>query len=218
MNRDRLFILLAASAGLFLVSRADASYGDLFNSGNTVPNDNTNNNIVVGDDQYTQQPELFMPTIDQKVIAFANMVNRFESNNDYGKLVGKGHFTNFADHPASLAFPAPSGWKVNKAGTNYYNPATNSSAAGAPQFIFQTWKDLQSSLGLPDFSPASQDAAQAELFRQIGVIDALNANDINMALRLASTKWASLPFSNAGQNPKPLAVAVDTYNNYLGVA
>lgn len=43
-----------------------------------------------------------------------------------------------------------------------------SSAAGAFPIIRRTWDGVQGKLGLPDFSPASQDQACVELMRQRG--------------------------------------------------
>lgn len=76
-----------------------------------------------------------------------NIIARDESNGAYTIMNGGAHFTSFADHPG----PGREG---------------HSSAAGRYQFIYSTWKSAQRALGLPDFSPESQDRAAVWLAEQ----------------------------------------------------
>ena len=67
-----------------------------------------------------------------------------------------------------------------------------STAAGAYQFLTPTWTGVQTSLGLPDFGPQSQDLAALELIRRRGVDpdkDPITPNTV----ALLSKEWASLP-------------------------
>lgn len=205
-QRDALFTILAVVAGVFVVSQATASIGD--------DTTDSSGNVLTTDPYLTQDTTIMQPTTDQKINAFIRMIYQLESNGRYDSLVGGRFFSDFSHHPAELGYSAPSGWKSN--GTNYYNPAMNSSAAGAGQFIYGTWTPLASALGITDFTPASQDAAMQLKLQQIGAIDAITNDDIDGALRLASAQWASLPYATAGQHPKTLAVAMNTYNNFLG--
>src|SRR5271163_1232704 len=71
--------------------------------------------------------------------------------------------TDFSDHPAVLGT-----WDgVHWAGGL-------STAAGAYQIIKPTWISLKARLNLPDFSPASQDAAATELIRERSALDMVN--------------------------------------------
>lgn len=139
---------------------------------------------------------------NQKVLAFLAMIRQFESGNNYESNTNG----DLSAHPNVKRTV-----KIN-------NVNIITTAAGAYQFIYPTWRALAARLSLPDFSPTSQDAAAIELLREVNAIDAINADNIPLALQRASTQWASLPGSTAGQNPKSMQVALDTYNNFLSAA
>lgn len=147
---------------------------------------------------------------DARVFAFLAMLRKFESNNDYTVITGGQHFNSFIDHPRIRVYfydprrPGPKG-----------TPNNWSDAAGGYQNISTTWDALARRLDLTDFSPASQDAANVELLREIGALEAIERGDITTALRRASTRWASLPGSMAQQNPQTLAAALDTFASFL---
>jgi len=68
-----------------------------------------------------------------------------------------------------------------------------SSAAGAYQFLFSTWRD-EYAKHYTDFSPTSQDQAAARLLsRKKGVISALESDDPLKASSLLNGTWTSLP-------------------------
>jgi muramidase (phage lysozyme) len=207
-NEGAIFGLLAIVAGVLLVTRAGASYSEFL--------DENGNPISVIPTLPEYIPPMYTP--DQKLAAFLALIRKFETGSivDYNILVGGKHFTDMSKHPASPDIAPPAGWILNSSQSNYYNPSRNSSAAGAYQFIYQTWAALANTLGLSDFSPESQDMAAQELLGEIGALNALDNDDVDLALRLASSQWASLPYSNAGQNPKPVSLAMDTYNTFLG--
>lgn len=135
------------------------------------------------------------------VNAMLATIRQFESAGDYfalyGSVNGSMRFADCSKHPFDG------------------KPLPAHSAAGAYQFIIATWKRLQSKLSLPDFCQASQDAAATELLRETGALYSLQNGDVTGAFRAASSQWASLPFSSAGQNPKSLQVAMAAYNGYL---
>lgn len=76
----------------------------------------------------------------------------------------------------------------------------NSTAAGRYQFKASTW----ASLGLPDFSPASQDEGARILMGRRGMIEPLLAGDFAKAVEKGNREWASLPGSPYGQPTKTL--------------
>jgi len=96
-------------------------------------------------------------------------------------------------------------------------PGCVSSAAGAYQFIRGTWEELKKAARLPDFSPASQDAAARLLLKRIGVTRMLENGDIEGAIRKAGTQWASLPGSTAQQNPVAMSRAMSLYQQGLAM-
>ena len=167
-----------------------------------------------GDESYNP-PMTYAPTIAEenaaKLAAFMALLRQYESGGDYSILYGGGHFDDFSRHPnIRVPFHNP-----RKAGAGMNDVST---AAGAYQFIFTTWSEIAQRTGLADFSPASQDAAAAWKLRRLGVVDALEANNPEGALRLASGTWASLPGSTAGQGPRGMTESLALYNALLGVA
>lgn len=108
----------------------------------------------------------------------------------YDVLYGGGKFSGYGDHPRQLV-SIQSG----------PNAGLKSSAAGRYQFLQDTWDEAQQALGLPDFSPESQDeaawwlaqrdyAAQTGRNLQSDLADSTALGGIAQAL--AGT-WTSLP-------------------------
>ncbi|MES2249212.1 MAG: glycoside hydrolase family 104 protein [Pseudomonadota bacterium] len=95
-------------------------------------------------------------------------------------------------------------------------PGCVSTAAGAYQIIRPTWLRLKAKLRLPDFGPASQDAAAAELLRERGATARLAVGDLAGAVRKASAEWASLPGSTAGQGGKSMTQVSAWYGGFGG--
>jgi muramidase (phage lysozyme) len=115
----------------------------------------------------------------------------------YRTIVGGSTFDSFADHPHVL-IPLP-------------NLGISSSAAGAYQIIRRTWDGVRAKLGLPDFSPASQDAAALELIRQRGAQADVRAGRFAVAIDKCKKEWASLPGAGYGQHENTLATLQSAY-------
>lgn len=143
-------------------------------------------------------------TPEQNVAAFLALIRQFESGNDYTILYGGRHFSDFSEHP-NVGIP------INLPGYE----GKHSTAAGAYQFIHSTWQRLASKLGLPDFTPASQDAAAVELLAEIGALSYVEQGDFDQAMRIASSQWASLPYSQAKQGPRSIVAANEFLRRYL---
>jgi muramidase (phage lysozyme) len=145
-------------------------------------------------------------TPDQRLAAFLALIRKFESGGRYDVLYGGGTFDSFDAHPnVRVPFDNP------KTGKSDY-----STAAGAYQINFPTWRDeIQPALGLQSFTPADQDASAVWLLQQSGAYNAVLKGDLDTALRRASKRWASLPYSTAQQQPRALQVALDTFTDYL---
>lgn len=149
-------------------------------------------------------------TIDTKhpnVRAFLAMIRAGEGTADpagYSRLFGGAQFASFADHPRIAVTRTLAG-----------KPLT-STAAGAYQFLARTWDECRAALNLPDFSPASQDAAAVYLIRRRGALSDVKAGRFNEAVRKCAKEWASLPGSPYGQPVKTLAQARKTYETNGG--
>lgn len=69
---------------------------------------------------------------------------------------------------------------------------TPTSAAGAYQFVYDTWSSLARSLSMRDMSKNNQDRAAVELIRQKGVLDLIKNGKIRDSLSSLQFVWASL--------------------------
>ncbi len=104
----------------------------------------------------------------------------------YRKLFGGGLVNDLSKHPNR----ATKKWGIT------------STAAGAYQILSKTWTELQQKIGLPDFSPLSQDKAAIELIRRRKALEDVMAGRIHDALQKCRKEWASLPGAGYGQNEK----------------
>lgn len=98
-----------------------------------------------------------------------------------------------------------------------YGPGCVSTAAGKFQIIKPTWLRLKSKLSLPDFGPASQDAAATELLRERGALARLEVGDFPGAVAKAKKEWASLPGAGYGQGERSIAWLTDKFTAAGGV-
>lgn len=148
--------------------------------------------------------------------AFLYMIRVLETGSGdlYNVFYGGSRFFDMSNHPVITG--EKKGVPLSAAtcrAAGFPSGVCVSTAAGAYQITKPTW--LQFGANLPDFSPESQDEAALRLLRHTGALDAIAANDFDTALRLASKRWASLPFSTAQQNPKSYAYALSQYRDYL---
>jgi muramidase (phage lysozyme) len=137
--------------------------------------------------------------------AFMQMIRVSEGTagpDGYRTLVMGSLFDDYSDHPRRLIW-VPS-------------IARNSSAAGAYQMLRGTWDGVQSKLGLPDFSPASQDRACVELIRQRGGLRLAMNGEFAAAVQKCRKEWASLPGAGYNQRENSLATLQTAYLNAGG--
>lgn len=93
------------------------------------------------------------------------------------KVIGQSYLTDLRDHPRVRA---------------KYGRSTTS-AAGGYQFQEGTWDEAARALGLPDFTPASQDKAAAYLITRRGAMTDILGGKIRAAIAKLKNEWASLP-------------------------
>ena len=122
----------------------------------------------------------------------------------YRTLFGGGLFDSYADHPRKVVAAFLGGKPIK------------SSAAGAYQILSKTWASL-AALGLPDFSPRSQDLAAVELIRRRGALQHVLDGRIALAVDLIRKEWASMPGAGYGQPEKGLGNLVAVYGKAGGV-
>lgn len=132
------------------------------------------------------------------VQAMLRVIRRGEGTADeagYRRLFGGGTFASYADHPRI---------KVSKSGYT-------STAAGAYQFLASTWDETRRVMGLPDFSPRSQDRGAVGRIAARGALEDVKAGRFEAALQKIGREWASMPGSPYGQPVISLATARSTY-------
>ena len=154
-------------------------------------------------DTNNQPPAPSMPTALANLRAFLLMLQHAEGTigpHAYRTLYGGDLFSSYAYHPNT---------KVTKWGIT-------STAAGAYQFLFSTWSDVQQRLSLPDFSPASQDKGAVELIRMKGALPEIAAGNIREAITKCRKVWASLPGAGYGQGERDMDTLLEVFRAHGG--
>ena len=116
-------------------------------------------------------------------------------NHGYDVIVGstpsKPHlFTSYTDHPRVLV-DLGNGLK--------------STAAGRYQILARYYDAYKKQLGLPDFSPDSQDKIAIQLIKECNALGSIEEGHINQALMMCASRWASLPSNHDGQHTQSVA-------------
>ena len=159
---------------------------------------------------YTWEPGANVAAFLQLIRTTEGTENNGRGWSPYAVPYGYGfQITDYRAHPARLGWPGvPLGAQTClNAG---FPIGCVSTAAGAYQFNLPTWESPELP-PQPDFSPASQDRKAIDLLRALGAYDAIVRGDLDTALRLASQRWASLPYATSGQPKVTVAQASAIY-------
>lgn len=148
---------------------------------------------------------------DPNVRAFLYMVRMTEGTqkkaNPYAVVMGYGKtITDFSNHPYFTGE-----WMGAKFSGGF------STAAGAYQFLRNTWSNVRASLGLKDFGPESQDKAAIQLIRGRNAYSDVVAGRVKSAIAKCNKEWASLAGSPYGQTTYNLSRCVGFYTDAGGV-
>lgn len=155
--------------------------------------------------------------------AFLEMIKKAEGtanqSEPYAVLYGYVNFPgfNWSDHPGNL------GWHGVQLSDSMcanagFGPGCVSTAAGAYQIIKPTWNRLKKSVGLADFSPASQDRAALEIIRENHALQMIDDGQIEDAIYKVSNIWASLPGNTYAQGAKSIGRVLALYNDSFSLA
>lgn len=137
----------------------------------------------------------------------------------YRTFYGGAKFDSYRDHPVITGELKPVELTAAQCRKLGFKGKCYSTAAGALQLIKPTWSRIRSKGPyLADFSPENQREAGRRLLRELGVDQLLAQGDLAGAIKRASTQWASLPGSTAGQGGKSLAFVQQKYLEAGGVA
>ena len=115
-------------------------------------------------------------------------------------------FTDFSDHP--FVHRAAKLIRASTATTD----ALFSTASGRYQVLCRYFESYKVSLGLPDFSPLSQDLVAIQQIRERGALPHVESGDIATAITLCSNIWASFPGNSYAQGGHSLTALVAQFN------
>ena len=148
-----------------------------------------------------------MITNNQK--AFLTMISVSEGtstskttkHDGYDVIVGGGLFTDFSNHPHVLV-------KLNS--------RLSSTAAGRYQLLARYFDAYKVQLGLPDFSPASQDAIALQQIKECHALDDIESGRFSSAVKRCTHIWASMPGAGYQQHENSLESLKTAYINAGG--
>ncbi|WP_213239617.1 glycoside hydrolase family 24 protein [Citrobacter braakii] len=110
-------------------------------------------------------------------------------------------FTDFSDHPFNKGRPSK---QINSRGLT-------SNASGRYQFMLKDWAYYKAQLGLPDFSPESQDKWAIQLIKERKALPDIEAGNIASAVSKCRNIWASLPGAGYGQREHSMDDLITRY-------
>jgi lysozyme len=139
------------------------------------------------------------------VAAFLELIRQIEARGRYDVIAGNDRFSDFSEHPFILD-PR----RRRPLGTT---------ASGAYQMIKSTWIAARDALGLPDFSPASQDAAAVWIlqFKRPRAWPLVQQGRFHEALKALRNEWEAFDKMIAGTYPINLARAQAIYEQAGGI-
>lgn len=152
------------------------------------------------------------------VRAFLRVIRHGESSQDqsaYRWLFGSTPsnpklFDSFAAHPRVKTYEKYDGQFIKNGKLDY------TTAAGAYQIVGSTWDECVEALGLPDFSPESQDLAAVYLIDRRHALGDLLEGRVTDSINKLGQEWASLPSAKYGQPIVKLEEALKVYQAYGG--
>lgn len=154
------------------------------------------------------------------LIAFSEGTSTSKStkNDGYDVIVtgisGPEVFSDYSAHPFAPSMEYPEG-RPAKLIRDEPEDIVYSTASGRYQLL-QSKKDpyylvYKKQLGLPDFSPLSQDKIAIQQIKEHGAIALLSKGQITAAIQACAGTWASFPGNNYGQGGKSLNSLVNKY-------
>lgn len=112
-----------------------------------------------------------------------------------GSRVGRAIlFTSYADHPRIKVQLRDDDPKTLR------DESLWSTAAGRYQVLARYYDAYKRTLGLPDFTPASQDKIAIQMIREQKALDDIEIGRLSLAIDKCRNIWASLPGAGYGQH------------------
>ena len=142
------------------------------------------------------------------VVAFLDMLAWSEGtigkgDDGYNDIVDPaGFFSDYSTHPNLLV---------------QVNSKIKSTAAGRYQLLARYYEPYRKQLGLPDFSPVSQDKIAIQQIKERKAYQLIIAGKVSEAISRCSNIWASLPGAGYGQREHKLADLIRMYQRFGGI-
>lgn len=132
------------------------------------------------------------------MIAFSEGTSTIKGSEDgYNVVVGGKLFSSYKDHPNITV--------------NLPKLGIRSTAAGRYQILRRYYIHYKEQLGLPDFSPESQDKIAIQLIRECKALQDIENGNIKAAIEKCSSRWASLPGAGYGQKEHSMETLLAKY-------
>jgi muramidase (phage lysozyme) len=129
-----------------------------------------------------------------------------------GSRVGRAIlFTSYADHPRIRVQLRADDPKTLR------DEALWSTAAGRYQILARYYDAYRKTLGLHDFSPASQDRIAIQMIREQKALDDIEIGRFVLAVDKCKNIWASLPGAGYGQHENTIEKLAHAYTQHGGV-
>ena len=166
-------------------------------------------------------PAVSAPVADGNIRAFLDAIRFAEGTagpDGYRTRFGGQLFAGFDDHPRiAVQFRDRAGRLLWTSAAGAYQFMAVSPLPGGGSTKVNTWDRIKAKLQLPDFTPASQDAAAIELIRECGALGDVIAGRVADALRKCAPVWASLPGAGYAQPEKKLSQLLAAYRGAGGL-
>jgi muramidase (phage lysozyme) len=228
----RLAITTALAVGLVAAARYRSELADYIGTSDTVETDTgdleQNNDLSSWQTLLSSvDPMSYMTPNDRDVKAFLDMIRRCDAGTEgpdgYRRIFktsdGRPNYvSSWNDHPrVAKRFwsKMANDWRWTSAAGGYQFMAVSPIPGGGSTKV-NTWDRLQAKLGLPDFSPASQDIAAKQLLLECGALAKLNAGDFEGAVASASSLWESLPGAKNKQPQHSMAECRTWFQQFGG--
>ena len=129
-----------------------------------------------------------------------------KSDRGYNVIVGSTPstpilFSSYADHPRRLI---------------KLSATLSSTAAGRYQLLARYFDAYKKSLGLPDFSPDSQNKIALQQIKECGALPDIESGNFDQAITKCAHIWASLPGAGYAQHENKLSDLQLAYVNFGG--
>ncbi len=162
----------------------------------------------------SELPFLERSLLNPNIQAFLQMISKSEGTFDaggYAAMFGSTPskpllFTDYTDHPRKRFSFKDSTGKVNY-----------TDASGKYQILSRWWDPVKVKLGLPDFSPHSQDLWAVNKLSELNCVKLIMDGHFHEALKRAASGWASLPGAGYNQRENKVQACEEWYKLSGGV-